>query len=645
MEQNQTSLPNSSSNSPTNSQLGPEPINSPTAPQQSMISRFKHASAFELFLAEDSEAITSTSMEEDSSSASVLEPSPPNFKLEECINIVGKSSLTTDTILISFLPEWMKRETFCALMDIIFAKLVSASTLTAKPPGHLRPGFADYCTETPPQWMVLYHPQERRGSYLCQLPVSLTFSPVGSFHGIQPPRFFPILHNRRTYLVQAVPSDFRPTFLRSPELAFWRCLGADFSSGLPSSIIPIIEDHTELALRTLFLARDLDQRYRHFSYLAPHYVNIQEDAPTAKPSKGKNKASEQRRGPPVQHSWQECFVVTVSTVPVGREHIAFQALLPAVAPFGTKLHPIDLFGWRGEVASQLSLFRSWAFSPDPSLLIPQPVMCFSAIRTGFSLLSLCEALKQDFQTWEGIFYCFVHRGDTDTLFLATDGRSLSTTPSLRNMSYGGGAQLDPDLPGMTSQRACYRRFKPMAPPPSLFPAPMRGARPTPSTSRGSGTTTPTGPSYATVVQRPSVSDTMVRTYVQQETRHILQELTSNLAHEATTMVANAVSPLQTELQAAREEICALKAELEKTTSTSAQALAVGQNAVQLVLLQTTELEAQRARDLHFKTLLYETLTKAGLPLPDEAELLLPVPSAKRRATSSTGPAPMDSSNG
>ena len=607
-----------------------------------MISRFKHATAFELFLAEDSEVSTSTSMEEDSTPATTSVPSSPTFKLAECINIVGKSSLTTDMILISFLPEWMKCESFCSLMDTIFAKLVSASTLTSKPPAHRRPGFAEYCTETPPQWMVLYHPQERHGSYLCQLPVSLTFSPVGSFHGIQPPRFFPISQNRRTFLVQAVPPDFRPTFLRSPELAFWRGLGADFSSGLPSSIIPIIEDHTESALKTLFIARDLDQRHRHFSYLAPHYVNIQEETPTGKPSKGKPKTSDKRRSPPVQHSWQECFVVTVSTVPVGREHIAFQALLPAIALFGTKLHPIDLFGWRGEVASHLSIFRSWAFAPDPSLFTPQPVMCFSAIRTGFSLLSLCEALKQDFQTWEGIFFCFVHRGDTDTLYLATDGRTLSTTPSLRHMSYGGGAQLDPDLPGMTSQRSCYRQFKQMAPPPSPSPTLLRGPRSTLLASRGSGTT---GPSYATVVRHPNVSDTMVRTYVQQETRHIIQEITSNLAHEATTMVANAISPLQTELQAAREEISALKAELETTTSTSAKALDVGQNAVKLVLLQTTEWDAQRERDLHFKTLLCETLQKAGLPLPDEADLLLPVPSAKRRATSSTGPTPMDSSNG
>ena len=643
MEQNKLPIPNSSSNLSSNSLLGSEPNGLLTASQQLPSSRFRHATAFELFLAEDSEVNTSTSMEEDSTPATKLGPSSPTFNLEECINIVGKSSLTTDMILVSFLPEWMKRETFCALMDTIYGKLVAASTLSSKPPAHRRPGFEEYCTATPPQWMELYHPQERHGSYLCQLPVSLTFSPVGSFHGIQPPRFFPISQNRRTYLVQAVPSDFRDTFLRSPELAFWRGLGADFSSGLPSSIIPIIEEHTDSTLKSLFIARDLDKRHRHFSYLAPHYVNIHEDAPTERTPKGKTKKnSEQRRSPPVQHSWQECFVVTVSTVPVGREHVAFQALLPASAPFGTKLHPVDLFGWRGEVASQLSLFRSWAFSPDPSLLTPQPVMCFPAIRTGFSLLSLCEALKQDYQSWEGIFFCFVHRGDTDTLYLATDGRSLSTTPSLRHMSYGGGAQLDPDLPGMTSQRLCYRHFKQMAPPPSPLLTLIRGPRSTPLPSRGSLTS---GQSYAAAVQRPTVSDAMVRSFVQQETRHIIQELTSNLAQEATTMVANAVSPLQSELQAAREEITTLKAELEKSNSNSAKALEVGQNAVQLVLLQSTELEAQRARDLQFKTLLYETLQKAGLPLPDEADLLLPVPSAKRRATSSTDPAPMDSSHG
>ena len=206
--------------------------------------------------------------------------------------------------------------------------------------------------------MVLYHPQERHGSHLLQLSVSLTFSPVDSLHGIQPPRFFSVTQNKRACLVQF------SSVSRAGILAW---IWSGFLLSLPSSIISIIEDHTETALKSLFAAHDLDQRHRHFSHLTPHYVNIKENAHVLTSVKGKGKTLEQRRRIPTQHSWQECFVITVSTVPVGREARAFQALLPPEAPLDTKLHPINLFGWRGEVASQLSLFRTWSFSPDPSM--------------------------------------------------------------------------------------------------------------------------------------------------------------------------------------------------------------------------------------------------------------------------------------
>ena len=69
---------------------------------------------------------------------------------------------------------------------------------------------------------------------------------------------------------------------------------------------------------------------------------------------------------------------------------------------------------------------------------------------------------------EGIVFCFVHRGVTDTLYLATDGRSLSTTPAMRLLSYGSGGQLDPDIPGMATQREFYRRLKQLEGSPSYF---------------------------------------------------------------------------------------------------------------------------------------------------------------------------------
>ena len=108
-----------------------------------MISRFKHVSAFERFLEEDADTTTSILMKEDAST-----PDAPPQSLY--FNMVGKSSIITDTVLISFLPEWIKQEAFCKLMDILLSQLISASTLTSKTPVHRRAGFASFFAETPP---------------------------------------------------------------------------------------------------------------------------------------------------------------------------------------------------------------------------------------------------------------------------------------------------------------------------------------------------------------------------------------------------------------------------------------------------------------------------------------------------------------
>ena len=612
-------------------------------------STFGHPTAYDLFLREDDEQDDDYAMEADITPTAQPAAPPLVPRLPEFLQLVTNSTITTDHLLISFLPDWIKQEALIALTEAILALLVSDSARrSAKPMPYQKPGFASFFTVKPPLWMVLYHLEEQHGSFLMKLPISLTFSPVGSFHTLHPPRFFSLPippNNKRSCLIQAVPADFKESFNAKQELAFWRGMGAEYTAGHAHVLTCAIEAHVTASFKRCVAAGDLDTSPRHFSFLALHYVNIQEDLPppALQKTKGKDQPKRQQRA---HHSWLECFVVTLSTIPVGREAIAFQALLPPAAPFGTKLHPVELFGWRGEIASQLSLFRTWSFTPDPSLLLPQPVMRFTAIRPGYTLPSLCEALQHDFQTLEGVLFCFIERGAMDTLYLVTDGRPLVTTPSLRAIAFGNGTP-DPDLPGMVSQRAAYR----------LFNQTLGLANAKAGKTASSRAVTPYNPqpsrptsralTYAAATQRPLQEvDAPTRTFVHHETRLIMQELSATLAQEATTLVANAVNPLHEELRLAREEISTLKAELKETSASATKALASGQGALSLVQRQSTDMQLQRERDLEFKQLLYETMRTAGLELPPEAaELLALPPPAKRRLLPEAGSSPMDSSHG
>ena len=606
---------------------------------------FSHRTAYEMFLREDEEHDSENEMEAETPINEAHPPPAPPSRLPTFLTMLGESTITTNRLLISFLPDWIKHENFTALTESILSLLLSDTTRrSAKLMTYQKPGFAELFTGKPPLWMVLYQLAEQHGSFLMRLPIPLTFSPVGGFMGIHPPRFFtlPIPPNNKRYcLIQAVPLDFRETFLSRQELAFWRGIGAEFESGNAYVLTSAIEAHVEDAFTRCVDNGELDAKPQHFSYLAPHYVNIQEDiAPTSRSStKRKDQPTRQQRA---HHSWLECFVVTISTAPVGREAIAFQAILPPAAPFDTKMHPIQLFGWRGEVASQLSLFRTWQFSPDPSLLLPQPVMRFSAIRPGHSLPSLCEALQQDYQTLEGVHYCFIQRGTTtDTLFVVTDGRPLSITPTLRAMSFGSGT-FEPDIPGMLAQRKAYRLFNQehgttMAKAGKTLN--QRVSLPASSLARRSSPQV----SYAAITQRQTQEmEPNTRALVQQETRLIMHELSAAIGQEATTMVTNAVNPLRRELLQAQAELASLKSGLEKTTVTADQALLTGQGNLSLIELQSKDMLAQRERDLEFKRLLFTTMRTAGLPLPPEAEeILYPSPPAKRRPPAG-GSSPMDS---
>ena len=595
--------------------------------------RFGHPTAYDAFLAEDEDHSSIEDMDADNPHPNSPPLKAPDDRLQEFLTVIGKALLTTDLLLVSFIPDKIKPATFAQLMDTILGMLLSDhARQQSRPPVYKRPGFEEFFASKPPLWMVLYHAAEQHGSFLLPLPIPLTFASDGSFYGLQPPRFFTVPLMKRTFLVQAVPSDFSAVFKTSPELAFWRGLGADISAGHHYVIQNLIEAHTTKVFMDCVAAGDLDSSVRHFSYLALHYVNIQEDGPRTAP-KAKNKGP-QPKPSTAHHSWLECFVVTVSTVPVGRDSLVFQALLPPEAPFGTKLHYVNLFGWRGEIASHLSLFRTWAYSPDPKLFDPQPVMRFSALRTGWSLPSLCDALKKDYQTLEGVLFCFIQRGRTDTFFLATDGRTLSLTPTLRAISYGGG-MLDPDIPGMSAQRQAYKLFNQVVPSSHTKGHSASSSLTLPSARFSNRTTTPSV-SYAAMAHSAPSTETAMRTYVQQETRLVVHELSATLAREASTMVSNAVSPLREELRKAHEEIATLKSDLALHSTTSKSTLKIVQH-------HTKVMQAQREKDQKMQRLLYTTMQSVGLPLPEDAESVLAPPN-KRRSSLSPDSSPMEASN-
>ena len=596
---------------------------------------FGHPTDYDTFLAEYSDAPPGEDMEADEPSPGHSPPPAPASCLPEFLNLISAATINTDVLLVSFIPDRITHDAFTQLMDTITNTVVSTTARSqSRPPVYKRPGFEDFFATKPPKWMVLYHAAEQHGSFLLPLPISLTFSTVGGPSGLQPPRFFTVPLHKRTCLVQAVPPYFREVFKNSPELAFWRGFGADLSAGHHFVLTAAIEAHTEQAFKACLASGELDASARHFSFLSLHYVNIQEEParPKAPRNKGKGPPA---KAPPTRHSWLECFVVTVSTIPVGRDSVVFQALLPPEAPFGTKLHPIRLFGWQGEIASHLSLFRTWEYSPAPSLLSPQPTMRFPALRPGYSLPSLCEILTQDFQTLDGVLFCFIQRGTTDTLYLVTDGRTLSSTPSLRAISYGGG-MLDPDLPGMPAQRAFYRLFnQAITPSPPSKGNQAPGLRPLPPARLPSRTSTPSL-TYAAVTHSGPHLETSLRAYAQQETRLVIQELSSTLAHEASSMVTNAMAPLKEELRKAHAEIEVLKSDLALQATTT-------QNTLTIVSHHSSEIKAQRAKDLEIQRLLYTTMKSAGLPLPDDADTVLASPS-KRRLSPSPDSSPMDASH-
>ena len=130
-------------------------------------SGFGHPTAYDVFLAEDVDPTSNEDMETDTSPPNPTQPNAPTEGLQDFLKIIGQSTITTDLLLVSFIPDKIKPDTFIQFMDTIVGMLVSDSTKhKSRPPVYKRPGFLDFFTSKPPLWMVLYHAAEQHGSFL-----------------------------------------------------------------------------------------------------------------------------------------------------------------------------------------------------------------------------------------------------------------------------------------------------------------------------------------------------------------------------------------------------------------------------------------------------------------------------------------------
>jgi len=552
--------------------------------------KFASSNPYEAFLlAEEQE----DSMEVDSPepTTGTLALQPTNFP--DVLQLLDNAKITTSLLLVSFLPDWIQYTHFCELMDYILRLCYSAEQLARhKLAAHHKPDFCSFFGMKPPLWMVLHFSKEQHGSYLLKLPTEFTFGAMGSFGGLALPRIFSTAvppSRKRQCVIQAVPSDFRTTFLLRPELAFWRGIGPNPSSGLGSLAVTLVEHRVDMAIKKLIMEGELPDDVRHFSFISHRYVNIQAPGQD-KRTKKRDQGALPGAGP--KDSWQESFIITQCTAALGKQALCFRSLLSGNAPANTLMSAVNLFGWRGEIASEFVLFSSWEFTPDTSLLGNQPASIFPGLKGGSQIRDLCAMLVAEGQTQEGILYAYIERGVQDKLVLATDGRKFISTPALLAIS-SERAYSDTDLPGMGPQRLHYMSFRQLTRMPT---SKLSGLLAVAQRKKAQLSAVVPGQSYASATkQQPTHPDQLVKNYLRQEV--------STLLHDARNEIKQDVRDLQAQLEKANNKIAELETAADKATKSADQALKAGQGAVKLIGTHYRDAQEQHDRDLEFFKLL------------------------------------------
>jgi len=294
---------------------------------------------------------------------------------------------------------------------------------------------------------------------------------------------------------------------------------------------------------------------------------------------------------------------------------------------------VNLYGWRGEVASEFVLFTSWEFSPDSSLLGNQPSTIFPGLKSGHSVRDLCAMLVAEGQTLEGILYAYVERGPTDKLVIATDGRKFTSTPAILALSPER-AYSDTDLPGLGPHRLHYLSFRQLTRMPTTK---LSGLLTVAQRKKDQQGAIVPGQSYAATAKQPHVHpDQLVKNYLRQEVSSLLQDARNEVKQD--------VRDLQTQLEKANAKIAELETVADKATKSAEKALKAGQGAVTLIGAHHQDALEQRDKDVAFFKLLYDTMKDSGMALPPEAAAYLKI-SNKRRSSSDPDEPSMDTSHG
>jgi len=615
-----------------NSEGEPKQSDSSTPIGSNPKGKFASANPFEAFLlAEEQDGQMEIDSQELSTQATPP-AQPSNFP--DVLQLLEAAKFTTSLLLISFLPDWIHPEHFCSLMDSILRLFYSEEQLgRQKIAAHHKPEFSGFFGMKPPLWMIMHFSKEQHGSYLLKLPSELTFGAMGSLGGLILPRILtaPVPPSRkRQCVIQAVPPDFRATFLLRPELAFWRGIGPNPSSGLGSLALTLVEHRVDMSIKKLIMEGELPDDVRHFSYLSLRYVNIQAPGQD-KRAKKHEKGTLPGTGP--KDSWQESFIVTQCTAALGRQELCFRSFLSGGAPKNTLMSAVNLYGWRGEIASEFVLFSTWEFTPDSSLLGNQPASIFPGIKGGYQVRELCAMLVAEGQTLEGILYAYIERGPHDKLILATDGRKFIATPALLAIS-SERAYSDTDLPGMGPQRLHYLSFRQLTRMPT---SKLSGLLTVAQRKKAQLSAVVPGQSYALAAKQPPAHpDQLVKNYLRQEV--------TTLLHDARNEIKQDVRDLQAQLEKANSKIAELETAADKATKSADQALKAGQGAVKLIGTHYRDAQEQHNKDMEFFRLLYDTMKESGMDLPPEAAAYLKIGN-KRRSPSDPEVPTMDTSHG
>ena len=407
---------------------------------------------------------------------------------DDFIALYDRCLISTDLLLVSFIPDDIRYTDFCDTMDRIQRHLKVRHINNY----YQDPTFASkFSTSGPGSWADdgFSYPEEHHSSFLLRLGGNLPFSHVGHPNEATRPTAFslqcsPVQENKpnRWLVIQPVPPDFTELYLRPP-MAVWRGIGLDASLGSAVAGLQLVSMYVDSVVNA-WRAEDATCEWSTFSFLSVHKVDIKPPPKRSAPeprrhdrgggrnSRYTSRHSGSRRttsppplqdaGGPTQAQYGELFVITVCTAPIGRISRCFDSLIPPSAAYGLPLYPIRLCGWWVELARSVDTLRTndKKIAPNPELLSPCPTLRVKGLKAGATLGKIVAALGTETQDVSGICAGYIHRGPGgDSCTLLTNGARLLCTKALRPLASSHTLLDEPDMDDFRKLRERYAIFR------------------------------------------------------------------------------------------------------------------------------------------------------------------------------------------